>query len=494
MAERSDLTTFWEESPRIVEVADPSSEIVLQDLHDTLKSNTEQASENDDSLDNMDDEPLIDSAGKEDLGGGVSVGITSTLQNAQVAFESRLSPASTGTITTQDTNGQLLIDASGTLVTDGVTRGAVVINFTDQSITEILEVLSNTQARTRVLRAGTDNQFDVSDSYKIWNIEQCNILGGNLVAVDDLDASISPVFPTAFTQIVRTSSASATLQNQEQLQFSTYAGAVAVDPINGTAGTTYPLGTPGSPVDNLADALVICEETGLNTISIRGSITISAGDFSAGYIFKGQSPILSTFTVTAGANVANCEFLEATVSGDLSNNTVVRFGIVNDVTMGGYLFQTALGGTVTLTASLSAFDCWSLIPGTSHPHVDANDTVVQIGFRNYTGGIGLTNFSQASSNASFDLVGTMHIEPTVTNGIVVVRGTGTLNDNSTGSATIVNDGFSEAKHARELYRNEGLEEGNPMTVTPTSRSTANGDVDLTLSGDGLTSTTVTRNP
>jgi len=117
MTERSDLTTYWEEGPRLIEIADTSSEIVIQDLHDTLKSNTEQAGENDDSLDNMDDDPLIDSAGKEDLGGGVSVGITSTLQYSQVAFQSRLTPTSTGTVTTQDTNGTLLIDSAGTFQT-----------------------------------------------------------------------------------------------------------------------------------------------------------------------------------------------------------------------------------------------------------------------------------------------------------------------------------------------------------------------------------------
>lgn len=217
MAERSDLTTFWEESPRIVEVASPSVEIVLQDLHDTLKSNTEQASEADDSLENLDDDPLIDSAGKEGLGGGVEVAITSTMLNAQLAFESRLTPTSEGTVTTANGAGTTLIDSGATFQTDGVERGAVVINFTDQSITEVLSVDSETQLTTRVLRAGTDNDYDSSDAYKVWNIIQCNISGGNLVAVDDLEAPISSVFPTAFTQIVRTASSSATAINQPEI-------------------------------------------------------------------------------------------------------------------------------------------------------------------------------------------------------------------------------------------------------------------------------------
>ncbi len=45
----------------------------------------------------------------------------------------------------------------------------------------------------------------------------------------------------------------------------------------------------------------------------------------------------------------------------------------------------------------------------------------------------------------------------------------------------------------DIWRNDGLEPGNPMTVTPTSRSTQDGTVSLTLTGDGVTTKTVTRN-
>lgn len=44
----------------------------------------------------------------------------------------------------------------------------------------------------------------------------------------------------------------------------------------------------------------------------------------------------------------------------------------------------------------------------------------------------------------------------------------------------------------ELWQNEGLEVGNPLTVTPASRSTQDNTIDLDLTGDGISSTTVTR--
>lgn len=42
----------------------------------------------------------------------------------------------------------------------------------------------------------------------------------------------------------------------------------------------------------------------------------------------------------------------------------------------------------------------------------------------------------------------------------------------------------------ELHKLQGLSVGNPMTVTPTSRAV--GDISLTITGDGVTTTTVTR--
>jgi hypothetical protein len=42
----------------------------------------------------------------------------------------------------------------------------------------------------------------------------------------------------------------------------------------------------------------------------------------------------------------------------------------------------------------------------------------------------------------------------------------------------------------ELHKLQGLDSANPMTVTPTSREA--GDIALTISGDGITTTTVTR--
>jgi hypothetical protein len=53
-------------------------------------------------------------------------------------------------------------------------------------------------------------------------------------------------------------------------------GAVYIDTINGSAGTDYPLGTPGNPVDNITDAKTIADAWGFKSYYIRGSVTLNA--------------------------------------------------------------------------------------------------------------------------------------------------------------------------------------------------------------------------
>ena len=86
MTVRNDLTIDFSLSPRIVTIAAPSVEITIQDLHDTLRTIEAKPQ-------NMSFLKLISSAGKENLGGGTSVAITTALQNLKLAFAARPGPS-----------------------------------------------------------------------------------------------------------------------------------------------------------------------------------------------------------------------------------------------------------------------------------------------------------------------------------------------------------------------------------------------------------------
>ena len=160
MTIRTDITIDYELNPRLADIGAGSTEISVQDSHDTL-------SEAEDSIEGQGHPFLVSTAGAEDLGGGTTVGLTQTLQNLQYAFE-RTGSRQTGTVTTADSNGLVLIDSTATFITNGVMRGDWVLNFTDQSVTEILTVDSETQLTCRVLSDGLNNQFNLTDSYKVW--------------------------------------------------------------------------------------------------------------------------------------------------------------------------------------------------------------------------------------------------------------------------------------------------------------------------------------
>jgi hypothetical protein len=205
---RTDVKVDFETSPRIAEVASPSTELTVQDLVDTLRKQ-------EDRFLGMAFTKLLDASGKQPLGGGVSVGITVALQDVKIAFEGRTTPAETGTVTTG--SGAPVVgtiafeDTAAFFIANGVERGSLVINFTDQSVADVVSVDSETQLTTKLLVNGIGNTYDVADVYHVFNVIQVEVAGGNMTAVDDLAAELDPILPTAFTQVLRTLSSSATI-------------------------------------------------------------------------------------------------------------------------------------------------------------------------------------------------------------------------------------------------------------------------------------------
>jgi hypothetical protein len=156
---------------------------------------------------------LVSTTGKENLGDSVSVGITAELQNAQVMFEARTESDTAGTYTASDypdQSNRILIDDNANF-TYIISSGDTVINMVTGAVATILTIDSPTQITHEPLDDGTTNFWSYGDDYKIWNKIECEISGGNLVAIDANGGNISPFHPSAFTYVVRTASSSATL-------------------------------------------------------------------------------------------------------------------------------------------------------------------------------------------------------------------------------------------------------------------------------------------
>lgn len=421
-------------SPRIIEIRPPTTDITIQELYDALRD--------------WEDEPahmsypyLVSGTGKEDLGGGVSVGITITLENARIMFTGRTTPiAGMGlTITTADPTGTNVYASGATFISSGVEPGNTVGNGISGALSTVLEVKSQTHLLTTALSGSfVRNDWQVGDTFLVYPTAQCTISGGNVVAVDENGDTIPVILQSPNVQVVMTSSSSATLQELSSIQYSSFGGGVTVDVVDGVSGTAFPIGTPQQPVNNLTDAMTIAASRGFTTLYILGDMVVDlSGDYSS-MIFVGESMTRSHLTISSGANVKNAEFYDAYVTGVLDGNARLKGCKLDDLDyVYGVVEQCMLDpGAIVLGGSNPAhfLDCWSGVPGSNTPTIDCGGSGQSLALRNYNGGIKLINKTGADP-VSIDLnSGHVILDSTVTAGEIVIRGVGKLTDNSQGAS------------------------------------------------------------
>lgn len=459
MTERAYITVDRAESPRLIEVAEISGggadTATMQDLHDTLNSNTLPAGDSDDSLGSMDDDFLVRSTGKDDLGGGTQTGINLTLQNAQVAFAGNYVPAQIGFATSANGAGTQLTDTAATFTTNGVKRGYWIVNFTDMSVTEVLSVTSETVLQHRALQSGTADNWSVNDNYAIFEVVQKELSGGNALAVDGLDASISPVFPGFATQVILARSVSATLQEQQDIQYASFGGGVTIDVLTGLPGTVFPAGTPRQPSDNTMDAHTILNERGFDTFFVIGNLTISSGTHP--HHFVGQAPSLTTMTLDAAPNLTGARFSNSTITGTLDGDAAIISCTIQALNFfNGEILQCVLDGVITLGGGVDALilDCWGGVTGGT---INLGGSGQSLQMQNYNGDITLTNKTGAEGASIGMGSGGITIDDTVTNGVLTLTGVGAWYNEATysGGATIVNE-LLTAADAQAVSFGEGV--------------------------------------
>jgi len=479
MTERSDITVDWGLSPRLIEVALPSVELSNQDLHDTLNSNTLQPGQADDSLENMDDDFIIDSAGKEDLGGGVEVGITSTLLDGQIAF-GRTNPRSTTTetITTGGTNSVICSGANFT--GDNVARGDWVLNWTDLSVTEVLDVISATELRVRTPTglAASSNDFAVNDVITVWEVAECELLGGNTVAVDTVPASINPLFTTFGRFATKASASQATTSNQESLNFAVYQNQVQIDKANATGlaalGTDFPAGTGKQPCLQLGDGQTVAVANGITVLHFRSDHIFNGADVLAGYTLLGEGPTATLMTFPAGVNTVNSNFKDARLTGDIGGAVTITDCWIDALTDVGNAQQETdivrclfLPGTVIALSNganndLVFRDCDSGSPGDTPVIFDWNGAQAGGIFRKYSGGI---RFQNVDKGNEITIDGDCHvtIDPSCTDINLVIRGDVKVTDNRATKTPAIIDQGTYTK-LLELWSRLGLNPDEPMTT------------------------------
>lgn len=113
-----------------------------------------------------------------------------------------------------------------------------------------------------------------------------------------------------------------------------YPTAVYIDPINGIRLADSPLpsiaGTPGTPVNNLADAVAIAATRRTNVLHIKNSLTIDRD--LANFVIIGDGDFGVTTVSLAGKNLSGCNISGLHLTGAGAGNWIAKECLIDNVT------------------------------------------------------------------------------------------------------------------------------------------------------------------
>ena len=359
--------------------------------------------------------------------------------------------ATTRVITLTDTpvleNGDLVvdIDVKVDLYSDGKEDWVA-----DETLRKVEFPISAVGGNATVGSNKLGSTFFLASDWKIAPFEASHRLrvNGNFYSVD----GTSPFNTTAgtynvFLEQTVSNLTDSTIQQLPEIEYASFGGGVHIDTGSVYSGTTYPIGSPTAPVNNVPDAILIAISRGFGELHIIGDITLDTGDNVDNYIVIGDNANRTTVTVNTGASTVGTEFLECALTGILDGGAIVRNSIIMTMEyVDGVIFNSMLtASTYKLSGAGTAhfLNCYSGVPGAGTPTIDMNSTGSALAIRNYNGGIEIINKSGAES-VSLDMnSGQVKLDSTVTNGTIVIRGIAYLTDDSVG-ATVDTTGLLQA--------------------------------------------------
>ena len=271
-------------------------------------------------------------------------------------------------------------------------------------------------------------------------------------------------------QVSVRSANSAGLVNSAEIEYGSFGGSVHVDVVNGLAGTLYPTGTPRQPVNNLSDALLIAERRGFEKLEIIGNLNILTEDVS-GFVIVGQTPTKSTIYVAPSANVLDCEFTDCILTGTLDGSSqALRCAISNLQFVNGGITECFLMDQITMggTTPLNVINCVSGKTGGDPVIIDMGGDAGELSVRNFSGALKVQN-KTGTDSATVDMSqGKLIIDSTVAAGTIACRGIGILENNSTGTAVVLEEMLNPIYLNNSLYSDGAVHIDTSSSYTGTN--------------------------
>jgi hypothetical protein len=225
-----------------------------------------------------------------------------------------------------------------------------------------------------------------------------------------------------------------------------YLGVVWIDTTRGTPGTTVGLnGTPGRPVDTLVDAIAIAASLGVRKYHVRGNITLTEAHDD--WIFEGHGG--ESVISLNGQDVTDSQFILCELSGVVGSGPIFTKDCLLDGVsdlLGEHIRSGFNNGTTFAAGTSNLIDCYAQTMDTSVPVFDLVGPGRNLNIRAYSGGIDLRNSTDAAQSTSIDMLsGQVILDANNTAGIIVIRGVGTLINNSAGATVVSKDYVQNSK-------------------------------------------------
>ncbi len=301
--------------------------------------------------------------------------------------------------------------------------------------------------------------------------KQINQKGDIITDIPDTDPFIYDIsqLTTAKPIYIEPPGAEVIRLDSAAIEYASFGGGVSIDILSNNTGTKFPTGSQEYPVNNVTDARIIAFERGFKTFFIRGDITFSELDDISGFLIIGENASRTLITIEDEAITNNCEICEAFVTGILDYGIIIRRCVIQDLTyVDGVIWNTVINpGTITLgnNAVGHFLDCYSGLPGTGTPIIDMGGSGQALAMRNYNGGIKLINKTGADP-VSIDMnSGQIKLASDVTDGDIVLRGVGTLTEDFSDGANVINQLINTSiNEIQKVTTNKVTKQGDIITI------------------------------
>lgn len=250
-------------------------------------------------------------------------------------------------------------------------------------------------------------------------------------------------------------------QLEEALQNITFDGKVIIDSVNGVDGTDYPIGTLGTPVKNIADAITIADARFIQIFDLHSDIVIDQD--IENYRINGVNG--GEVAYFAGVDVHGTYLYNLIIAGAIVSDGQIRCEncqIAPGTTGLSGAFKTCgiVGDITIVNPSVSAMiDCFTakMSPLLSDPTIFMGATDDEYAgnwsFINFANGVKLANLNNADSFIDFNSTGgNIEILPSCTDGIIRITGVSenTVRDNSNGTTVLVDTLSASAVKLNEM--------------------------------------------